>query len=361
MGRLGPEQRALSAQRGYWHMKQILSIQYLRGIAAVMVVIYHLLEVEATAPYHIAIGPFPNGAFGVDIFFVISGFIMWTISEARPAGPFEFMKRRIIRIVPLYWAITFATAFLSTSGGLIALPDFTQLFRSLFFIPTWNPDLMNIIAPIVKVGWTIEVEMFFYVIFSLVLLLSARYRLVTGSGVLVFLAVFGFVFGPFERATLELYTDSIVLEFAYGMILGAAYPTIRDTLSRNPKLWIAGAGLTLGGILLLTDGGVFLRSRGIICGIPALMVVSGCLLMEDQLTKRPSRFLKFIGDASYSIYLFHLMALVFTQKTIGIWFAKSAPWFALVTETVLAVGVGCFLYYFFERPLTRWARSLISR
>lgn len=325
-----------------------------------MVVVYHLLEVEPSRPYAIPIGPFSMGAFGVDIFFVISGFIMWSIATARPQPPRIFLRRRIIRIVPLYWFITLATAFLSTSGPLLHLPEAEPLIRSLTFIPQWNSDFGHIIAPIVKVGWTIELEMFFYLIFAAVLVLRAELRLMVGVTILVLFSVVGFILGPFQLAPLEMYTDSIILEFAYGMVLGTFYPNLRQLSERSSCYGGMGLLLIIFALVLLPEGGSFLRTRGIVYGIPALMVVSGGLLMEKLLSAYPLPLMKALGDSSYSTYLFHLMILVFTQKTLGTWFAASAPWFALISQTAICGIGGYIVYQAAEKPLTRYLRRWVG-
>ncbi|NWG93561.1 MAG: acyltransferase [Parvularculaceae bacterium] len=136
-------------------MPQILSIQYLRAIAAVLVVALHS-TIVIRRDYAPEFPMFTTGEFGVDIFFVISGFIMWTIAAEKPTTPAAFLERRIIRIVPLYWAVTIPTAFISTDAGLtFVLPDPWSLARSFLFIPEWNEKLA-MAAPIVFVGWTLN-------------------------------------------------------------------------------------------------------------------------------------------------------------------------------------------------------------
>ena len=129
----------------------LLSIQYLRASAALMVVVYHAMML---APVDFGIG-----AAGVDLFFVISGFILWTIARERPLTPLEFLKRRWIRVAPLYWTLTLAVAAIATFwpfvfGQFKATPSHVLL--SLGFIQHMNPD--GAPFPLIPVGWSLNYE-----------------------------------------------------------------------------------------------------------------------------------------------------------------------------------------------------------
>ena len=371
-------------------MKHLLSIQYLRGIAAVMVVLHHILEVHPSEPHWISLGEFSLGAFGVDIFFVISGFIMWTSAKARPYGPGNFMLRRIVRVVPLYWTITLITAFASNpTHPTISIPAVDPLLRSLFFIPQWSLEFEGLIVPIVKVGWTIELEMLFYLFFTFILTLPSTLRLWAGCGVLVALPLLGAIAGPFSFAPFELYTQSVVVDFAYGLLLGAAYshfdrqplsgletgPNVQADADKAPSilkhwrssnlLWVAiGFSLVVIGFLIAPEEGKYSSIRGLVWGVPATLIVAGALLMENSLKLVPISFLKVIGDASYSLYLFHLLILAITERTLGVWLASSYPWLALVSQTLICVLVTYTIYLALEKPITRslnrWARSFTN-
>lgn len=364
-------------------MKQLISIQYLRGIAAVMVVLHHILEAHPSQPHWISIGAFNRGAFGVDIFFVISGFIMWTSAKSRPYGPIIFILRRIVRVIPLYWAITLVTAFASNPfNPSFSMPEIEPLLRSLFLIPQWSQEFEGVIIPIVKVGWTIELEMFFYLLFAFLLLLQSNLRLWVGCGVFVILALVGAMDGPFSLAPLELYTQSVIIEFAYGLVLGAIYshferkyfssPEIEQASVNEPSFIlkaglpsqfypILGLLLVLIGFTLTSEDGKYSAIRGLVWGLPALMIVAGALLVETKLQKYPISFLKAIGDSSYSLYLFHLLVLAITERTLGVWLAPTCPWLAMVSQTLVCILIAHAIYLALEKPVTRtlnrWVRS----
>src|ERR1700683_54314 len=138
----------------------ILNVQYLRAIAALFVVYFHA---RITLRYSLG-SDSPGSVFGgvgVDIFFVISGFIMWQIGAAKLLPAAEFLKKRLTRIVPMYWIVTFCMFPMPAISGTIAegnVIDFKQLIASLLFVP-WPSQTF---APVYPPGWTLNYEMFFY-------------------------------------------------------------------------------------------------------------------------------------------------------------------------------------------------------
>ena len=140
------------------------SIQILRAVAALAVVVFH-------AGQRVAV-PFGVGQAGVDIFFVISGFVMWIVSD-NGKTPIEFIRARILRIVPLYWV---ATLLMAVGAWLGLFPRmrvaWDDLLASLFFVPYYSLSSTKEIVPVLRQGWTLNYEMFFYVSFALALMLK---------------------------------------------------------------------------------------------------------------------------------------------------------------------------------------------
>ena len=121
-----------------WHLK---SIQYLRGIAATMVVMTHVLRTaDVLADFHFI------GAAGVDIFFVISGFLMWSINNKNERTAAEFMLDRLARIVPLYWVVTLLIVCLAVFTPFYKDADIgaTYVWKSLLFIPDFQPGTLYV-------------------------------------------------------------------------------------------------------------------------------------------------------------------------------------------------------------------------
>src|SRR6185437_14170487 len=148
--RPGVDERRIFASKG------LDNIQALRAIAALLVVFVHLAVPVA------ALGVAPFGAGGVDLFFVISGFIMVYTTVGRPISGAEFLGRRIVRIVPLYWLLTlavFGIALIAPTLLQFTTASWGQLLKSLFFIPFAKAN--GDVQPVLFLGWTLNYEMFF--------------------------------------------------------------------------------------------------------------------------------------------------------------------------------------------------------
>jgi exopolysaccharide production protein ExoZ len=170
-------------------MKQIISVQYLRAIAATGVVFHHAL-----GPPYINSGlaaPTTIGEAGVDLFFVISGFIIWVTTRGPDLSPADFVQHRIVRIVPLYWMCTFAYLALELAGRKTEAISISALVRSLLFIPTYDPALAQRISAFYFLGWTLMYEMFFYALFAVVLTLPRPRQLVSVVAALLCLSALG--------------------------------------------------------------------------------------------------------------------------------------------------------------------------
>ena len=317
---------------------QYLSIQYLRGLAAMMVVVFHARD---PAPWLFSpLARFEALAHGVDIFFVISGFIMY--AAARNELPLDFARKRIIRIVPLYWLATLAVVAiaLAQGHGISRL----NLIWSLMFVPFYNPTHNNLIWPLLVPGWTLNYEMFFYLLFGIALVSRRLLPVLTVAIVVPVLAGFGRV--P-ANALAQTYTDPILLEFLAGIWIG--YASQRWSLHRFAPL------LPIGLVAVLL-GDLSSWPRVITYGIPAVAVVLGAVAWEARTGPRTIGWAKTLGDASYSIYLSHFIlmeipAAIFPQLPLTGW-----PQFLafVVTAVALSLVGGLALHRWVERPLTRW-------
>lgn len=312
-----------------------------------------------------SIPAFEIGAFGVDIFFVISGFIMWTMAAARPMTPADFMRRRIIRIVPLYWIFTLVTAYASTDHGVSVnlFIDYKRLFRSLFFIPQWHENYPQV-APNMLVGWTLNLEMVFYLVFAATLVVSKKLRFPIIAAVFAVSAAIRFFMPEPTHPAINLYSKSIILEFVFGMGLGWAFARgFPGDRIRTLQPWRV-LGLGLGAVLLGIDA-LSLKSalppvRALYWGAPALLICVGALIMEPIIAKRPVAIFKFLGDASYSIYLSHIIAMAISHEFIGAQLSADFPWPVLTGEILFAVVFGCLVHVALEKPVTKRVRQLWS-
>jgi exopolysaccharide production protein ExoZ len=313
-------------------MERILSLQYLRGIAAMMVVFYHIHSRVVDMGYE---GPWAHWMRGgVDIFFVISGFIMWVTTAGRSIGPARFYRKRIARIVPIYWIATSIVVLLSASLGWHAL-------ASYLFLPFVHPS--GNVWPVLIVGWTLNYEMFFYAVFGAALLLPERLRIAAVAGVLGALVILGAIFDAAPEA--EFYMNGIVLEFVAGMVIGRLW-------NEDARLRIGWAGIVSGfALFALLDPLDLPRFVGL--GIPAVLIVLGALSLEPV---RELPVLRALGDSSYSLYLFHGFALIVTAK---IWTALGLHWLAFIPVALIGAGLaGYAMFRVVEQPVERHLRGV---
>jgi exopolysaccharide production protein ExoZ len=352
---------------------QIVAIQILRAIAALSVAVGHAqgfigIPMERQGEAFGWSFLLPWGA-GVDLFFVISGFIMVYSSEGlfgAPGGAKIFAWRRLSRIVPLYWC-AMALLLLKTAALHKPMPDPASIVTSFLFIP-WDTQATGIPRPIYDLGWTLNYEMFFYTVFALCIGLRRELAVALVATCLTALIVLG-VAHPFQNPQLFFWTQPIVLEFVFGMGLalmlrnGVMLPTpirymliglggaafFRDFLDTGaqPHLWI-------------TPNDV-LRVAG--WGLPAAMLVAGCVLKPAR-EQSTSRFLgagKLLGDASYALYLCHPIVM---SAFAMVWFAaglntKLPAYLGAGISLAFAIAFSIFVYRSFERPVTRFLQKRV--
>ena len=280
----------------------VLPIQYLRGIAALVVVWHHA---RGQLPGLSLLLPNEFGAHGVDLFFVISGFIMVLTTTGKEATPWQFFKRRLVRVAPLYWLVTTALVTLTVLAPNLlntVKPTPGTTLMSLLFIPHLSIGNPGMVWPILVPGWTLNYEMFFYALFALSLF--APHPLVLLLSILAALVAFGQASWAVADPILTTYTSPLLLEFAVGACIG--------------RLWIAAPPRWR-----------WLQWRS--CGLKAL------------------------GDASYSIYLSHMFTLaVLRMMWMRVDSQASLPIQGFVFMPIslaLCALVGWAVFRTIERPL----------
>ena len=343
--------------------KSIVSIQVLRALAALAVLTYHVpIELSSRLGLHDVVPRFLIGAAGVDLFFVISGFIIVYASEmlfGRWDAPYVFFVRRLVRIVPLYWACT----GLIVAYWMIARVDFNSIdisfgaiIGSFLFLPYPRPS--GGMMPVIMLGWTVNHEMFFYAAFAGVIFLSRRRTVLTVITLFVAIVMAGQVFKPLPP-TITFWSDPIILEFCFGMLIAAAY---REGM-RLPR--VAAIALILAGAFGYLASGLwsgYAGSRVIEWGMPATAIVAGSVLSNEL----PSlgileRALAFLGDASYSLYLVHPIAFLALRRVLLPWIDPSAaPWLYALVLLVGPIFAAIFIYLLFEKPVTRWLQRTLD-
>lgn len=334
-------------------VKTVFNIQFARALAALLVVYAHIGVPGATF-----------GHFGVDIFFVISGFIMTMICHKSSRN---FFARRLVRIVPLYWIITllvFALSWYKPQLLNSTTPNVANLLKSVLFIPYTKEN--GLTHPLLDVGWTLNYEMYFYTAIALALLVvpGPRATLVASAGLAVLAGLFGLgslvlAPGSWAHTIADFYSSFYVFEFMLGV---AVYHLVQQPFARRAgvavNLLVAVACLAfliynqlappLGhAVPLLTQG------------LPSMLVVASMLLLEQKnfvFTK-----ITILGDASYALYLTNQFVVEGFRK-IGSKAVHlpmySAPSFAIIF--VLTSLVAIAIYLVFEKPLHDRLRILVD-
>ena len=279
-------------------------LQAIRGMVALFVVVSHS-------------GIKPGiGTFSVASFFTLSGCIMAMLLEEQPS-PFQFIKSRIIRTIPLYWAVTLVTAALSLVAPSLRnsgdVPTWSKLAMSLLFIPYTNST--GAIAPIFSLGWTLNFEIYFYLLLALGLALSRRHaRLFAGAAMLTLGIVAHLARG--DTTARWFLGDPSALQFALGLGLWWLYRRIQPSVS-NP--WLLLVLPVLVALACVTDmshwalpGEYGRYSSSLRPTIPAFFIVMTGLWLEQAFQRFPDRLRGYIvrfGDATYAIYVTHLFVV----------------------------------------------------
>lgn len=346
-------QQGPTAVRPTWRL-----IQVLRAAAALMVVLHH----ETLALWdRLHLGPphynWINGGAGVDIFFVISGFVMMISSAplrdanrptAHPAR--TFLARRVERVVPLYWLLTtvkILLVLLAPAAAVNGLGSPWHVVASYLFIPA--PNWQGALEPVLVVGWTLNFEMLFYALFAVSLALCVH-PLKLVAPVLAAMVLLRTI-GTHEPAVLFWYSNSIVLEFIFGMLLALCLPYVK----RVPPLPALLAGAAAALPLLLWVAPNFSPWRGVGWGLPALVIVGSAIALEARLGPTAPRWMLELGDASYSIYLVHGFVIPLFAEALahlGTTWPGVVP-VSLIAMLVLATLSGEAVYRAIELPLMR--------
>jgi peptidoglycan/LPS O-acetylase OafA/YrhL len=348
--------------------KKYRNIQGLRAVAALLVFAVHLNVVEHRfTPSAFLQLLNPIGEWGVDLFFVISGFVMITSTWnefATPAISFRFLLRRLTRVYPPYWiamipiVLLFAVAPHMVNGSQAIRPSVPA---SLLLLPQAG-------KPLLTVSWTLVYEMFFYVIFSIVLAFDRRWCLplmTLWGGATLLAAAVG---GPFHNVYLAVYLNPLLLEFILGVFAGYVVQ-VRGVFFPITSLI---TGLALTGVSDVFYDSVDRAAglggdlRCLFVGVPILLIFNGVIGLETRFGLVFPGWLQRIGNASFSLYLWHVPLSIFIGRiTMGVLARHRSPMFHalwLVVVIVIVVGTSLMLYERIERPLlrvtSRWIRRL---
>jgi exopolysaccharide production protein ExoZ len=314
----------------------LTNISCLRAVAAVCVLLFHAIATSRAYGFPTNyLGLFEGWGFaGVDLFFIISGFVIYLNNSIKNFSFKEHLSRRFIRIAPIYWLLTtflIVTIFAFPSFGKNFDLSVLSIISSYFF----SSHIFLNHHPLLHIGWTIELEMYFYLLFSFSLLTKDYINPFLTTSLMLIFSVF------------VLKMDPILLEFIFGMFLSVIYINIKINKSTVNLIFIL-VIIYLIFILLFIDLHNLSSNRVLYLGVP-FFGFTMLAVFKKQLKKG---LFFFLGEASYSIYLIQFFTIpafykfIYHAKLINI-----SGDFLVTFACVLTVALGYILYRFFEVPL----------
>jgi peptidoglycan/LPS O-acetylase OafA/YrhL len=319
-----------------------------------------------------------SGGFGVDIFFVISGFVIaFMVSKDTN----NFFIKRFLRITPLYIIATLTMAL-----ACIIFPDkinhavsnFPAFIKSIFFIPYKIETKFEPSGPILGQGWTLNYEMFFYLVMAICIAFVKNKNYLGKICALVLAAIFAALnIIDSDVFLLKYYQDSLFPEFIYGIVLYYLYEYFRKKnkdyfLIKNAIINSALFGIiAIGSFIYLVGDGIYnwhiIKNRNIYCGIPSLVLVLAFLNLETQIKK--NKFINIcmdIGDASYVLYLFHTFMIMFFTRIL---FARiiennNSLIMSIIMEIIIMFSTvmgSIIIYKIIDKPIQKILRNLLRK
>ena len=340
------------------------SLQACRGIAALMVLLGHATIIVNPKLLN---GFFIIGWSGVDFFFVLSGFIIFYTNSKFLGSTSSFIGyliKRFVRVYPVYWiyAIGFLIIhFLASHAAGIKLIfwmplDTISIVKSLLLYPS---NFKNNVMPIIPAAWSLSYEVLFYLIFGICILVNKKYYLyVLAMWVLAIVSVYLTSFSQ-SNNLLAVFTDIRNLEFVFGCLIAKIVINGRHNLSFRSGLGIFLIGLMCLGLSWFNELSFFIlfpKFDVVNFGLPFVAIISGLIVMEanSPIVDRKG-FLVYLGDASYSIYLSHLITLNLAKIAFNHIHINEHLLF--VSISVMGIIVGCALYSCLEKPLLSMVRE----
>lgn len=344
------------------------NVQALRAAAALLVVFDHF---NGELSYDARASTFFNafryiGNFGVDIFFAISGFIMlsttWTMF-AQPGASRMFLIRRIARIYPPYWLVLapiVATYLFASHAMMKSHAGRSDILSSMLLLPQVN-------TPLLIVSWTLVFEMFFYLVFAVIIARSRRWFLPSLGVWFVLQLAMTALFVHSTNPYLGFLSQPLAIEFMLGTIVGYSYVRGRMPLAAPVGIlglavvvavWVASRAPGLVADLAKND-----ITRVLQFGVPAAMIVYGLVGLERRGTRVAPEWSVHLGDASYALYLWHVpITIVFGAIAWRLHVhGFVADTLVQLATLVAIVGVSLFVYRYFEVPVTRALNARFAR
>jgi peptidoglycan/LPS O-acetylase OafA/YrhL len=332
----------------------------LRAVAALAVVTHHSLEQSNGVPGRFSPDWLTTcGASGVDIFFVISGFIMLHVSfraKSAPLSAMTFLSRRATRIYPFYWFCCL-TMLLASALGFMAHHHWNAAAAGASFLLLPNAN------PLINVAWTLVYEVYFYLIFAAMLVWRSAGIAVIGTN----LAIIGCAAAGFalpDGTVRAFLTNPIPLEFCFGLWLAWGFSIRTEGGGR----WPVGPALGVFALLLLAVAPLFVwhpntsglpgLPRVLAWGLPSVLLVAAALRIGKP-QNAVSRFVVLLGDASYALYLTHVFVMIGYGKLLkATVIGRYDQLWVVPCVIAMAVLIGILAHLYVEQPLLLGVRRL---
>ena len=304
------------------------SIEVIRFVAATAVVCAHIPNINI-------------GYFGVDLFFIISGFVMMLSTDISKK---KFFLKRLFRILPTYYFFTigvFLIALLHPNLLNYTTADFSHLIKSFLFIPFDKNGAGHF--PVLFLGWTLNYEMYFYLIFAISLMLSFKNRSLVATGILTLIFI---LCKNHKELPFVVYGDLIAFEFVIGMI-------IYEAIIKKNNLNVIFLTFAILIVVLINENGF--SHRLIKYGLPSALFCSIVIIVFKE--KKIHKMLLTLGGASYSLYLIHPYIIQFFLKNTNTFPSGYIESAVISVVSILAANIAAIIIYkYLEIPMQNYLR-----
>lgn len=353
---------------------KIESIQILRGLAALSVVMFHyrFYLVPNGADFTIPNKLFGWGSIGVDLFFVISGFIMVFVTNENKSGvgsTLKFLENRLTRILPTYYIILLFAFFTGGAMSTFHYPDkVSNLISALTFHP-YLSDTAPLYTPksgMFNVRWTLNYEIYFYIAFAVCLLF--KHRVISLAAwflapiITAYLLTSSFTLSTsgyqFHSVLARFLTNPIILEFGVGVLAGYSY------LFLHKKVHFKSCCLSFLAIIAVSIGITFkyLHGYSLISAVAFFFLVLIFAIQNNQILNFAPKFLITLGNVSFSWYLIHVpLASFISGKVEKIYPNSMHTTTGFILLLVVSIPIAILCHKYLEIKLTQKIRGLIQR
>ncbi|EJL90280.1 acyltransferase [Pantoea sp. GM01] len=346
---------------------KVICVHHLRGIAALLVVFFHFrsfLDGVYTQNLDLGTKIFGAGAFGVDLFFMISGFII-ALATHKPVKSLTFIVRRFFRIYPLFIFI-FVIGIFTVYG----YHSSNELFRSALFIHNnyskQSPGFgFNILGP----AWTLGYEVYFYFIFMVSMALSHKYRLLISSLLIILpIVILQLIFSSqfslsadaavnVNNGLIRFVSSPILVEFVIGMTLYYVYSSgVKIERNYSAIIYYSCLLIFLSMYFLSKTYGFGLTSFG----VWSLTLLVGCLTYDKSIGFKSYKALVFLGDISYSLYMSHYLIIKCLEFYRPSWWWDTTGMPKFILASFICLFIATALHYLIEKPFINFGKNLES-